>query len=56
MRQAIVVEPDDIKQILAERFHVPVKNIVKSQYSYTVIQGDETKPEVADVDTEVFNL
>ena len=55
MRQAIVVEPDDIKQILAERFHVPVKNIVKSQYSYTVIQGDEPKSEPVDVDSDVSN-
>ena len=53
MRQAIVVEPEDIKQILSEKFHVPVKNIVKSQYSYTVIQGEEPKPETADGEPDV---
>ena len=48
MRNAIVVEPDDIKQILAEKFDVPVKNIVKSQYSYTVILDGEAKDEAED--------
>lgn len=37
MRKAIVVDADDIKKILAEKFGVDEKNIIKSQYSYTVI-------------------
>ena len=37
MRKAIVVDADDVKKILAEKFGVDEKNIIKSQYSYTVI-------------------
>lgn len=37
MKNAIVVEPSDIKEILAEKYGVPVENVIKSQYSYTVI-------------------
>lgn len=37
MKKAIVVDADDIKKILAEKFGVDEKNIIKSQYSYTVI-------------------
>lgn len=43
MKKAIVIEPDDIKQMLAEKYDVPEKNIIKSQYSYTVILDDETE-------------
>lgn len=41
MKKAIVIEPDDIKKILAEKYGVPEKNIIKSQYSYTIILGGE---------------
>lgn len=37
MKQAILVEQDDIKQMLAEKYEVPISNVVRSQYSYTVI-------------------
>lgn len=37
MQKAVVVDADDIKKILAEKFGVDEKNIIKSQYSYTVI-------------------
>ena len=37
MKNAIVIEPNDIKAILAEKFGVPESDIIKSQYSYTVI-------------------
>ena len=42
MKEAIVVDANDIKKILAEKFNVPESNIIKSQYSYTVIleKGD----------------
>ena len=47
MRKAIVLDPDDIKNILAEKYDVPVKNVIKSQYSYTVIvdKSSEDLPE-----------
>ena len=37
MRNAVVYDPDDIKAILAERHGVDVKDVIKNQYSYTVI-------------------
>lgn len=37
MKNAIVVDTNDIKEILAEKYGVPVENVIKSQYSYTVI-------------------
>ena len=37
MKKAIVIEPNDIKKILAEKYNVPESNVIKSQYSYTVI-------------------
>ena len=37
MKKAIVVETSDIKAILAEHFGVKPENVVKSQYSWTVI-------------------
>lgn len=43
MKDAIVVDANDVKEILAEHFHVPPENVIKSQYSYTVIL--ERKPE-----------
>lgn len=41
MKKAIVVEANDIKQILAEKYGVPEDHVIKSQYSYTVILSDE---------------
>lgn len=41
MKKAIVIDANDIKQILAEKFNVPQENIIKSQYSYTVVIEDE---------------
>lgn len=41
MKNAIVVDANDIKKILAEKFEVPESNIIKSQYSYTVILEKE---------------
>lgn len=41
MRKAVVVDADDIKKILAEKFGVDEKNIIKSQYSYTVITDED---------------
>lgn len=41
MRKAIVLDSDDIKQIISERYGVEKKNIIKTQYSFTVIFNDE---------------
>lgn len=46
MKKAIVIEPNDIKRLLAEKYHVSESDVIKSQYSYTVILK-ETTPEGA---------
>ena len=37
MKQAIVIDANEVREILAEKFQVHVENVIKSQYSYTVI-------------------
>ena len=37
MKKGIVVDANDVKRILAEYFKVPESNVIKSQYSYTVV-------------------
>ena len=37
MKKAVVIDANEIKEILAEKFGVPVENVIKAQYSYTVI-------------------
>lgn len=42
MKKAVVVDANDIKAILAEKFGVSPENVIKSQYSYTVaIESDQ---------------
>lgn len=41
MKKAIVVDTGDIKKILAEKFDVTEDNVIKSQYSFTVILPEE---------------
>ena len=45
MKKAIVVDSGDIKKILAEKFNVPEENVIKSQYSFSIIIEDEQKEE-----------
>lgn len=45
MKKAIVVDANDIKKILAEKYGVPESDVIKSQYSYTVILPDGEKPD-----------
>ena len=42
MKNAIVLDTNDVKMILAKHFDVPEENVIKSQYTYTVIteKGD----------------
>lgn len=44
VKNAIVVDANEIKRILAEKYQVPEANVIKSQYSYTIIM-DEGKTE-----------
>ena len=41
MRKAIVLDSDDIKALIAKEYGVDVKDIIKSQYSYTVMLSEE---------------
>ena len=41
MRKAIVVDANDIKKILADHFNVKPDDVIKSQYSYTIIIDKE---------------
>lgn len=45
MKDAKVVDANDIKQILAEHFNVPVENVIRSQYSYIIIESKEEEKE-----------
>lgn len=37
MKKGIVIDANDVKKILAEYFNVPESNVIKSQYSYTIV-------------------
>lgn len=41
MKQAFVIDANEIRVILAEKFNVPVENVIKSKYSFTVIKNDD---------------
>lgn len=43
MKNAIVLDTNDIKEILAKHFDVPEENVIKSQYSYIVTMEKEEK-------------
>lgn len=45
MKKAIVIDANDIKKIVAEKFGVNESNVIKSQYSYTVVLDDDEKEE-----------
>ena len=36
MESAIVLNAEDVKKIIAEKFHVEESQVIKNQYSYTV--------------------
>ena len=44
MKSAVVVDANDMKEILAKHFGVKPENVIKSQYTWTVIL--EEKEEV----------
>jgi len=39
MDNAVVLNTDDIKKILADYFNVDEKSVIKSQYSYIVLNS-----------------
>lgn len=45
MKKGIILETNDIKKIIAERFNVDESKVIKSQYSWTVVTDDEDTDE-----------
>ena len=45
MKKAIHYDAEDIKKILAERHGVDPKNVIRNQYSYTVVLEDNADEE-----------
>lgn len=43
MKKAIHYDAEDIKKILAERHGVDPKNVIRNQYSYTVVLEEDAK-------------
>lgn len=43
MKQGIILESDDVKKIIAEHFKVEEKDVIKSQYTYTVVTHESEK-------------
>lgn len=46
MKSAIVLEQSDIKKLIAEKYGVDEKAVIKTQYSYIVLTGDESEEKV----------
>lgn len=45
MKKALMIEDSDIKKILAEKYNVPEKNVVKNKYSFTVVLSEDENEE-----------
>lgn len=45
MKKGIILESDDIKKIIAEHFKVEEKDVIKSQYTYTVVTHNSQETE-----------
>lgn len=43
MKKAIHYDAEDIKKILAERHGVDPKNVIRNQYSHTVVLEEDAK-------------
>lgn len=41
MKPAIVLSADDVRKIIAEKFDVDVKDVIRNQYTYTVITEEQ---------------
>lgn len=41
MKKALVIDKNDVKKIIAEKFGVEEKDVIVSQYSYTVVLEEE---------------
>lgn len=41
MKEAIVVDANDVKKILAEHFGVKPEHVIKAQYCYTIVKDNK---------------
>lgn len=59
MKQAIVLDTNDIKNLIAEKYGVKPEAVIKSQYSFTVtLDNDEFLPPMKrfnNIDTDCPN-
>lgn len=44
MKQAIVLDQNDIKVLICEKYGVKPESVIKSQYSFTVVTEEEPEP------------
>ena len=44
MKNAKILETNEIKEMIAEKFDVPVENVIKMQYSFAVVLEEENEP------------
>ena len=51
MKNAVILDVNDIKAIIAKHFNVPESSIIKSQYSYIVTDGGEADAERENTNT-----
>lgn len=49
MKKAIVLDANDIKKIIAEKFNVSEKDVIKSQYSFTVTISEEQANDITGI-------
>lgn len=52
MKDAIMLDSNDVKAIIADHFNVPESNVVKTQYSYIVAREGDDNAENKSSNTE----
>lgn len=45
MKDAKILDTNEIKRILAKEFDVPIENVIKMQYSFAVVLNEESEVE-----------
>ena len=48
MTKAIVLDANDVKKLIAEKYGVAPEKVIKSQYCYTVIMPEEGAAEAGE--------
>ncbi len=43
MKDAKILDANEIKKMIAEKFNVPIENVIKMQYSFAVVLNDKEK-------------